>query len=467
MSTAESEICYSSIAELGRGYRERRFSPTEVVAAFLRRIDTLDPTLAAYITVVADEASRAAYEAEQRFMAGTQLGPVDGIPYGTKDLYDTAGIRTTGGSRHFIDRVPLADSTVVRKMRAGGAILLGKHSMYEFASGTPAADVPFPPTLNPWNVLRVPGGSSSGSAAAVAAGLCAGAFGSDTGGSIRGPASYCGTVGLKPSAGLVSRAGVLPLSWTLDTVGPMTRTVEDCALLLDATAGHDAADPDSKVSEGTAYAGSIDRTVRALRIGAPLSLVQASPDLDDETWDAYIAAIAEFERMGAKVQDIALEGFEHANVVVQSIITTEAFTYHHRRVREAPEKFGAVFYRRVLHGSILTAEEYVTAQRGRAMLRSALDEVMTSCDLLVLPTMPREAGTPDEESSVSIWDRTNYMRMFNISGQPAISLPCGFTDDGMPIGLQIAGRRSEDATVLAAANAYELAHSWGETRPPI
>jgi aspartyl-tRNA(Asn)/glutamyl-tRNA(Gln) amidotransferase subunit A len=462
----DRELCYLSISDLGRAYREHRCSPVEVTEAHLRRIDALEPALGCYITVTAVRATAAAEEAARRYMRGTPLGPLDGIPLGLKDLFDTAGVLTTAGSRQFMDRVPADDSDVVRSLVRGGAVLIGKHSMFEFASGMPAPDVPFPTARNPWDTAVVPGGSSSGSAAAVAGGLCAGAFGSDSGGSIRGPASYCGVVGFKPSAGILSRTGVIPLSWTLDEVGPIARTVEDAAVLLHTAAGHSSNQrrehapptPESVVSPASAV-------IRGLRIGFPRSLVRSSPDLDGETMAACERALADLESRGAHVEEIEIPGAEHANAVVQTLITSEALAYHERRAREAPERFGSVFYGRLLQGALLSAADYIAAQRGRVWLARAMREVMAAVDLLVMPTTPHPARPFGAASDVSIWDATNFTRIFNVSRQPAITIPCGFTERGLPIGLQLAGRLFDDATVLSVAAAYEREHEWSSRHP--
>jgi aspartyl-tRNA(Asn)/glutamyl-tRNA(Gln) amidotransferase subunit A len=442
------ELCYLPAAELAKGYAARRFSPVEVVTAFLRRIDAMDSDLHSYITVLRETARSAASDAERRYAAGVPLGPLDGVPIGLKDVIDTAGIRTTANSRHFLDRIPRSDATVVERLRQRGAIVLGKHTMYEFASGTPGPKDPFPAARNPWDPELVPGGSSSGSAAAVAAGLCAGAIGSDTGGSIRGPASYCGVVGFKPSPGLLSTRGVVPLSWTLDHVGPIARTVDDAALLLQAG-----------TTDNTNFS-TIGMSIDGLRLGAPISLVEAAQDLDAQTITAYHGAINDFRRRGIAVDEVTVPEYDFVGAVSHTILAAEAFTYHRYRLQRAPSLFGAEFRSRLLQGALLSANDYVTALRGRTLLSRAMTELMRSFDALILPATPHPAWSFAEEMSPDRWRWTSFTRLFNLTRQPAIAIPCGFTSSGLPIGLQIAGRPLEDTTVLALARAYEREHTW-------
>jgi aspartyl-tRNA(Asn)/glutamyl-tRNA(Gln) amidotransferase subunit A len=461
----EVEVCYLSIAELSRAFAGGELSPVEVTAAYLGRIDQFDERLHCYITVTAEAARAAAEAAEARLRSGAGRGPLDGVPIALKDLYDTAGVRTTGHSPLYADRVPTADATTVRLLNEAGAVPLGKLSMHEFASGAPELDGIFPPARNPWNTDLMPGGSSSGSGAALVAGLCAGALGSDTGGSIRGPASFCGIVGLKPTYGLISRVGVLPLSWTLDHAGPMTRTVEDAALLLQVLAGHDPADPASARVEIPDYRAALAAGVAGLRIGAPLSYVESAPDLDPETYATYKQALAAFERLGARVEPLELPDVEHATVIGWVLTVAEAFAFHEPEIHARPELFGRNFYNRVLQGALVSGADYIQALRGRNVVCESFAGVMATYDLLALPTSPQPAYGFGEEAGRPNWKRTSFTRPFNVTGQPALSLPCGFNTAGLPIGLQLVGRPFADATVLAAAQAYEQAHDWYRRRP--
>jgi aspartyl-tRNA(Asn)/glutamyl-tRNA(Gln) amidotransferase subunit A len=339
--------------------------------------------------------------------------------------------------------------------------------MHEFAFGGAELDGYFPPARNPWAVDRIPAGSSSGSGAALAAGFCAGALGSDTGGSIRSPASLCGIVGLKPTYGLCSRHGVLPLSWTLDHAGPMARTVEDCAILLQAIAGHDPRDPASANVPIPDYRAELSKGLAGLRIGAPLAYLETVPDLAEETFSAYGAALGELERLGARVEAVDLPEHRHFEVVGSAILISEAYTYHEQNLKTRPHLYGRNFLSRVRPAALLTAADYVTVLRGRAKIKRAMAELMARIDLLALPTSNAPALTFEEDAITPTWKRTSFTRPFNITGQPAISIPCGFSSLNLPIGLQLAGRPFEDATVLRAAHAYEQASDWHTRRPPL
>lgn len=460
-------IHYRSVALLGDAYRARTLSPAEVVAHTLERIDRLDRTLASHITVMRESAVADAKRSEERFARGAPLGPLDGIPIGLKDLYDTAGTRTTAASRVFRDRVPDRDATVVARLRNAGAVLVGKHVLNEFASARQRVGDEIAPPSNPWDVTMASGGSSSGSAVAVAAGLCAGAFGSDTGGSIRLPASNCGVVGLKPTNGLVSTAGVIPLSWTLDVAGPLARSVEDAALLLQAVAGHDDADPRSADVEIPEYRSGLARDARTLRVGAPLALVEAYPDIDDEALAAYHAALEVLRRSGLAVRVVRLsDEIAHAKSVFSLVMLPEALAYHREILRTRPDGYGPRFRARLLEGVPITATEYALGLRGRARIRGLLDEVMRSVDVLALPTVPWPHAARDDNAPVPA-DRAFLTFLFNLSGQPAISVPCGFTKAGLPLGLQLAARRFEEPTLFAAARTYEQAAGWWTRRPPL
>jgi aspartyl-tRNA(Asn)/glutamyl-tRNA(Gln) amidotransferase subunit A len=462
------ELCYLSIGSLARAYRARSVSPTEATDAYLERIQRLDGQVHAYLTLTADRARQEARTAEQELAQGHDRGPLHGVPIGLKDLFNTAGIRTTGQSRVLLDNVPHADATCVRKLADAGMVLLGKLSMHEFAFGGPDFDGPFPPARNPWDLERVPAGSSSGSGAALAAGLCAGALGSDTGGSIRGPASYCGIAGLKPTYGLVSRYGVLPLAWSLDHAGPMARSVEDCAILLQAIAGYDPLDPGSARAPGTPdYVAELGGGVAGLRIGAPLAYLEGVPDLSAETMAAFRAALDQFSRLGATVNAVELPEHEHYQVVNSGILTAEAFAYHQPTITTSPELYGPRFVRRIRDGALLSAADYLTLLRGRALIKRRVAELMQTIDILALPTSPHPAETFAEEAATPMWKRTSFTRPFNVTGQPAMSVPCGFSSDNLPIGLQLVGRPFEDALVLRTAHAYEQSTDWHQRRPAL
>jgi aspartyl-tRNA(Asn)/glutamyl-tRNA(Gln) amidotransferase subunit A len=467
MSTTTEELCYLPISALGPELEARRLSPVEVLEADLERVARLDDRLHTFITLTADRAREEAKRAEAEIGRGQYRGPLHGVPIALKDLYNTAGVRTTGQSQLLADNVPDEDSTCTRLLAEAGTVLMGKLTMHEFAFGPPELDGYFPPARNPWDLERVPAGSSSGSGAGLAAGLFAGSLGSDTGGSIRGPASICGIVGHKPTYGLCSRYGVLPLSWSLDHTGPMARTVEDCAILLQAIAGHDPRDPASANVPIPDYRADLSKGPEGLRIGAPLAYLETVPDLSPETFAAYRTALGELERLGARVETLELPEARHIQEVGSVILIGEAFAYHQDDFESRPQLYGRSFLARLRQGALLSAADYVTALRGRARIKRAIGELMTRVDLLAMPTFPYPAVTFAEEAATPSWARTSLTRLFNITGQPAISVPCGFSSLNLPIGLQLAGRPFEDATVLRAAHAYEQATDWHLRRPSL
>jgi aspartyl-tRNA(Asn)/glutamyl-tRNA(Gln) amidotransferase subunit A len=466
---SDAELCYLSIATLSGAYRARKLSPLEVTDAFLRRIEALDGQLRAYTTLLAEQAREAARQSEQRWANGAALGPLDGVPLALKDVFDTAGIRTTANSPLYADRVPETDAAVVARLRAGGAVILGKLAMYEFSLGVPELEGEFPASRNPWNLERIPGGSSSGSAAAVAAALCSGSFGSDTGGSVRGPASYCGIVGMKPTAGLVSRNGVVPLAWTLDQPGPLARTVEDTAMLLQAVAGYDADDPGSQQVAIPDYASELSGQIAGMRIAAPANFSPPHIALHPETQRVFGEALDVLRGLGAQVIDIELPKIvAMATEIVLIIGTCETFAMLEQDVRTRPHKLGRNFIGVPLAGALYTAADYIQALRGRTLICREMAKVMESFDLLALPTLSSPALAFADEPLRSSWRPTTLLRrLFSLTGQPAISVPAGMSDDGLPIGVQLAGRMFGERHLLAAAHAFEQATGWHRMRPPI
>jgi aspartyl-tRNA(Asn)/glutamyl-tRNA(Gln) amidotransferase subunit A len=461
--TPGGDLAFAGVRELGRRFRARELSPVELTTALLQRIERLDAMLHAFVTVTADRALAEAKAAEVA-IAGGDRRPLLGIPVGYKDIYATRGIRTTGGSALLEDWVPDTDATCVARLQDAGCVMLGKLITHEFAWGIQTPGHRFPPARNPWNLDRIPGGSSSGSGAALAAGLCVGALGSDTGGSIRGPAAFSGIVGLKPTYGRCSRAGVLTLSWTLDHTGPMARSVEDCAFQLQALAGHDPLDPASSRAPVPDYLAPLERPVRGLRIGVP-SRDFFLEGADPEVAAAFESALETFRRLGADVRDVNLRHiWDSPSFMV--IMATEAFAYHERDLRERPHKYGELLRARLLHGGLYTGGEYVQAMRLRDRLRREMLEVLRTEDLLATPTAPKPAPTFAMAYDTSVGFPRSNMPPFNLSGLPALALPCGFTSDGLPISLQLAGRPFDEATVLRAGHAYEEATEWHARRIP-
>ena len=467
------DLVFTSMTELARMIATRAVSPVEVVRAHLDRIAALDATLKCFITVCADAALDAAKAAESRLGAGEPVGPLHGVPIGLKDLCNTAGVRTTDGSTILADAVPGEDATVVARLKAAGAIVLGKLNMHEFAYGPQGFNQHYGTPVNPWDasVHRLPGGSSSGSGVAVAAGLCAGATGSDTGGSIRIPAALCGTTGVKPTYGRVSRHGALPLSWTMDHLGPMARSAADCALMLGPMASYDPGDASTSVLPVPDYRAALTGDVSGLRIGFLKAFFTDAADPDVAA--AVEQAVRRFESLGAKVDEETLTRTEHVAGASYAIVAAEALAYHAGWLRTRRGDYQADVRERLELGVFVTGEDYVRAQRVRALVRDDVDEALRRHDVLLAPSTPIVAPRVDEDA-VDVRGRRvdvrsaliRLTRAFNLSGHPACALPCGFTAAGLPIGMQIVGRAFDEATVLRSADAYQRATDWHTRRPP-
>jgi aspartyl-tRNA(Asn)/glutamyl-tRNA(Gln) amidotransferase subunit A len=456
-------IAYATIRELGARYRKRELSPVEVTRALLARIEKLDPILHAFVTLTPDRALADARAAEELLRRGDDR-PLLGIPVGHKDIYLTRGIRTTGGSALLADWIPDEESTCGRRWQDAGTVLLGKLITHEFAFGIQFPGHRFPPARNPWNLDHIPGGSSSGSGAALAAGLVHGATGSDTGGSIRGPAAFCGVVGLKPTYGRASRAGVLTLSWTLDHTGPLARTVEDCALLMQPLAGHDPLDPASSHAPVDDYTAGLGRGVRGLRVGVVRNYFFEGIDPDVER--AFEEAMATLRRLGAEVRDVQIPSLAATHSFLL-IMLAEAYAYHERDLREHPELYGDVLRERLLAGALVTGAEYVQAQRIRSGICRETAAVLRDVDVLATPTTPKPATPFAQAHDPELGFPRSNMPPFNITGSPTLALPCGFSASGLPVSLQLAGRPFDEATVLQVGHAYEQATGWHTRRPPV
>jgi aspartyl-tRNA(Asn)/glutamyl-tRNA(Gln) amidotransferase subunit A len=457
------EIAYATIAELGARYRKRDLSPVEVTQALLARIEKLDPILHAFVTLTADSALAEARSAEEALRRG-DARPLLGIPVAHKDIYLTRGVRTTGGSALLADWIPDEDATCVQRWRAAGTVQLGKLITHEFAFGLQFPGHRFPPAKNPWNLDHIPGGSSSGSGAALAAGLVTGATGSDTGGSIRGPAAFCGIVGLKPTYGRSSRAGVLTLSWTLDHTGPMARTVQDCAFLLQPLAGYDPADPASSRAPVDDYVAPLGRDIRGLKIGVPRAYFLE--EVDAEVARAFEEALETLRRLGAEVRDVQIPSLRGAHSFLL-ILMAEAYAYHESDIREHPELYGDVLRERILAGALVTASEYTQAQRIRSEICRETAEVMKTVDVLASPTALKPATPFAQAFDPEFAFPKSNMAPFNLTGLPTLALPCGFSSSGLPVSFQLSGRPFEESTVLRAGHAYEQATTWHTRRPPV
>jgi aspartyl-tRNA(Asn)/glutamyl-tRNA(Gln) amidotransferase subunit A len=467
------ELAWTSVAELARMVGRKEVSPREVVQAHLERIAALDGTLRAFITVCADAALAEARAAEAALAAGRPVGPLHGVPVGLKDLFETRGVLTTAGSRILGGHVPTRDAAVVERLRAVGAIVLGKLNMHEFAYGAEGWNEAFGDVRNPWDaaVPRIPGGSSSGSGAAVAAGLCPAALGSDTGGSIRIPASLCGITGLKPTYGRVSRGGVIPLAWSMDHVGPMARTAADCALLLQAIAGHDPADEATAAASVPDYAASLTGEVRGLRVGLLRGYFVES--CLPEVVAAVDGAAKTLEGLGARVEPALLPDAEHVAAAFFAVLGSESLAYHATWFRTRAHEYSADVRARLGRGAFVTGMQYVRAQQLRRRLRDGLAALFTRHDVLLAPTTPVPAPTIAEREVALPGGTRNLTAalialtsVFSFAGFPVCSVPCGLVG-GLPVGMQVVGRPFDEATVLRAADAYQRTTDWHRRRPPL
>jgi aspartyl-tRNA(Asn)/glutamyl-tRNA(Gln) amidotransferase subunit A len=409
----------------------------------------------------------AARAAERDITAGRIRGPLHGVPIGLKDIIDVAGLPTTAHSKVLVDNVAKADAVVTAKLKQAGAVILGKLSTHEFAIGGPSFDLPFPPARNPWNPDHHPGGSSSGSGAGVCAGLFPLALGTDTGGSVRNPASMCGIVGLKPTYGLVSRRGVFPLSFTLDHVGPMTRTVADNAILLDCIAGHDPYDPGSAATQARHFGRMLDRGVRGLRVG----FIRHFHEKDMPAHPEVIAALEDVARVlaaeGAEVRDVTLPSLNEFSGINRVILCSEAWSIHAPWLRARPGDYGKLARRRLLPGAFMTAGDYVGAQRRRLELIAVVEDALRDGDVLLCASSMDPASRLDDPEETARTYPRQARAPFNVTGHPALAMMSGLSGDGLPLSLQLVGRYFDDATVLRVAAAYERATGWHKKRPPI
>src|SRR5437899_8859688 len=458
---------FLTIAEAARLIERKELSPVELVESRLDRIARLDGKLNSFIRVLGDEARRDARAAEAEFAAGKYRGPLHGIPIGLKDIYETAGVPTTGHSKVMQDHVPRADAFSVAKLRAAGAIVVGKLATHEFALGGPSFDLPWPPARNPWDIRRFTGGSSSGTGASVAAGLVLGGTGSDTGGSIRGPAAFCGIAGIKPTYGLVSRMGILPLAFSLDHAGPMAWTAEDCAIMLQAMAGHDPADPGSANHPIPDYRSALQRDAKGLRIGLVRHFYERDNQANAATRAAIAAAAQTLEGLGCAVRELTLSPLADWAACGGAIIQCEAYAIHEANLRTRFTDYGEIFRDRMVLAGLVTGADYVQALRRRRELIDELDRAMADLDLVMTAAAPSEAPPIDSVPKFAILERPSLTIAFNVTGSPAMSVCCGYTDAGLPLSFQIVGKRFEDATVLRAAHAYEEATPWRGRRPEL
>ncbi len=454
-----------TLTEAAQLVRSRKISPVELTQICLQRIERLNPRLNAFISVTAEPALQQAREAEAAIQKGQWRGPLHGIPIALKDLFDPAGVRTTAASALFKDRIPTEDSEATRRLKNAGAVFLGKLNMHEFAYGGSSVISYFGPVHNPWSIDHIPGGSSGGSAAAVAAGLCYGALGSDTGGSIREPSAYCGTVGFKATYGRVSTRGVIPLSWLYDHAGPMTRSVADAAAMLQVLAGYDPQDSNCADVPVPNYAAALTRKERP-RVGVPRAYFYEA--LNPEIERALQTAIADIGKLAASVRDIELPASNDT-----TILRAEAYAYHAANIKKSPELYQPETLKRIRGGEDVTTPAYIEARRKVDQYRHMIHKVFEEVDLLITPTTPVPPATITELLADMDNLRTREILMlrntrpFNILGLPTISVPCGFTKNDLPIGMQITGAPWAEEKVLQLAHAYEQQTPWHARRPKL
>jgi aspartyl-tRNA(Asn)/glutamyl-tRNA(Gln) amidotransferase subunit A len=458
---------FLSIAEASGLIAAKKLSPVELTRMCLDRVKKLDPTLHSFLLVTEDRALADAKAAEGRMMSATLKGPLDGIPIGHKDIYNTAGIRTTGHSRLLEHNVPDEDSVVVGKWATAGTVLMGKLATHEFAIGGPSFDLPWPPARNPWNPDYFTAGSSSGTGAAVAAGLVLGGTGSDTGGSIRGPAALCGIAGIKPTYGLSSRRGVLPLSQTLDHTGPMAWTAQDCALLLQGMAGHDPFDPASADRPVTNFTADLDKGVKGLRIGVIRHFHEVDHPVSPATRQGIEDALDIFRSRGAEIRDVTLSPMMDYNAPGWLILTAEAYAVHEPWLKERFNDYGELLRDRLAFGALLRATDYVQALRRRRVLCLELRDAMADLDILITASAPGEAPKIHEVPKWAMLEKPNFTMPFNLPGLPALSICTGYGAEGLPLSMQIVGKPFAEATVFRVGHAYETATTWRSRRPPM
>jgi aspartyl-tRNA(Asn)/glutamyl-tRNA(Gln) amidotransferase subunit A len=456
-----------TLAEAARLIAGKALSPVELTRAALARAEALNPHLHAFIRITEDVALRQARDAEARQMAGTLRGALDGIPVAHKDIYETAGIPTTAHSRILIDHVPARDAAAVAAWTAGGAVMLGKLATHEFASGGPSFDLPWPPPRNPWDTTRSTAGSSSGTGAAVAAGIILGGTGSDTGGSIRLPAAWCGIAGVKPTYGLCSRRGVLPLAHSMDTVGPMAWTVEDCAILLQAMAGHDPEDPSSADRPVPDLLSGLPGGVRGLRVG----VVRHFHESDLPASPAVRAGIERLVQVlrdeGAEIREVTLPPLRDFHAAGWVVLMAEALAIHQPWLQTRFQDYGRILRERLSIAALITGPDYVQAQRRRRELCEAVAAVMQGCDLLVTAGQPSEAPLLESLGTWATLQGPNFTVPFNVTGQPVVSVCTGHGEGGLPVGAQIVARPFEDAVALRAGHAFERATATDRRRPAL
>ncbi len=466
------ELSLRPIAELAPLIRSKQISPVELFDDVLKRIHQLQPKLNSFITITEQEGRRAATEAEAEIRKGHYRGPLHGIPISIKDLFATRGVRTTAGSKVLGNWVPDYDATAVARLHQAGMVMVGKTNMHEFAYGVTNDNPHYGPARNPWDATRVPGGSSGGSGAAVASSQCIASLGSDSGGSIRIPSAVCGVVGLKPTYARVSRHGAIPLAWSLDHVGPLTKTVEDAAIMLAAIAGPDPKDPTASSRPLSDYRQEMQGSIHGLRLGVPRQYF--SEHVDPEIQKLVSAAIRQLESLGTTPVEVDIPDLEICSAMEAHITLAEATSYHEPYLKKQADDYGPGVHTNLEAGTYLLATDYVKSQRARTLLQHNFNEAFKRADVIVSPTLPAFPPLVGEvvvqsgdlqEHVIDAFLRFNIP--YDLTGFPAISIPCGFSASGLPVGLQIAGKAFDEVTILRVASAYEQSTRWHTVHPEL
>ena len=462
-----SDPAFLSVAEAAELLRDKKLSPVEYAKALIARVEQYDGKLNAFLHFTPEIALADARRAEAEIARGEWRGPLHGVPYGLKDIVDYAGLPTTAHSKILADNIAAADSVVTQKLRAAGGVFMGKLSTHEFATGGPCFDLPWPPARNPWNRDHFCGGSSSGSGVATAAGFVPAAIGSDTAGSIRNPATMCGVVGMKGTYGLVSRRGVFPLAYSLDHIGPLTRTVKDNALMLDLIAGHDALDPASADARAGNYMAALGQGAKGLRIGVIRHFYTRDLEGDAEMVASIEAALKVFAGLGASVKEIETAPLGEYAACNRAILSAEAYAIHEKWLQERPEDYARLTRERILAGAFVSAADYINALRVRGKLTRAFHALFSDIDIVITASALDPACRIDDPAEI---DRT-YARQarspFNVTGSPALSIPTGFSKAGLPLGMQLVGKPFSEALLYRAGHAYERETKWVERHPTL
>jgi aspartyl-tRNA(Asn)/glutamyl-tRNA(Gln) amidotransferase subunit A len=466
-TNAMTDLAWLTVADAAELLRSKKLSPVEYTKALIARAERHDKYYNAYLRATPDIALEDARRAEAEIMHGNWRGPFHGVPYALKDIVDYTGLPTTAHSKILQDNVAKADAVVTQKLRAAGGVFMGKLSTHEFATGGPSFDLPWPPARNPWNRDHFCGGSSSGSGAGTAAGFFPAAIGTDTGGSVRNPASMCGIIGMKATYGLVSRRGVVPLAYSLDHVGTLTRTVRDNALMLDLIAGHDAQDPGSSNRAMGGYTAELGRDIKGLRIGVLRHFYTRDMQADAEITNGIEAAVKKLAELGAAVSEVSTAPLNDYLACNRTILTSEAFAVHEKWMRERPQDYGALARERIMAGAFVRAADYVNATRLRRKLTDAFHALFDEVDVIITASSMDPACRIDDEKAVDYTYGRQARAPFNVTGSPALSVPTGFSKSGLPLAMQIIGKPFSEALIYRVAHAYEQATDWVTMHPQL